>query len=150
VLFTYAGWIGKTEVVEVTFDPSVISYEKLVRHASKRKCVSPVFTRDDAQQKTAAQIVGNGAKRNNDNVRGVKDNKYQLSRTALRHVPMSAIQATRINANVGQAARWLSPKQKELLGQIEAHPKAGWPVLIGVDVRKAWAQAESVAKRLQR
>ena len=140
MLFTYAGWIGRTEVVEVKFDPKVISYEKLVRHARDRRCTSPVFTRSDAQQRVAAGIVGKAARRSTADVRGVKDNKYQLGRTPFRYVPLSPIQATRINADTRRGERWLSPRQKAMLARVRAKPDAGWPDLLGMDLRKAWPQ----------
>ena len=131
----------------MTFDPRVVSYEKLVRHAKARRCDNPVFTRNDAQQKTAAGIVGRKAKRNNDPIRVVKDNKYQLTRTSLRYVPLSPLQSTRINANVRGSKQWLSPRQLALLKTIKANPKAGWPVVSGLPLKEAWKKVDAVSVR---
>ncbi|MEM8884964.1 MAG: thioredoxin family (seleno)protein, partial [Planctomycetota bacterium] len=95
----------------------------------------------------AKGIVGERARRSDKSVRGVKDNKYQLSRTHYRYVPLTPIQATRINANVRDGARWLSPRQKAYLDLVRADPKAGWPDLLGVELRAAWAKAEAAVAR---
>ncbi len=146
---TRPGWIDRAEVVRVTFDPSVVTYESLVQHAKKRGCISPVFTRNDAQQRLAQSIVATAARRSDKDIRWVKDNKYQLSRTPLRFVPMTRAQAARINADVSRADEWLSPLQKRLLKQVRAHPTAAWPIQIGVDLPRALKTTHAIASRLK-
>ena len=76
VVETRPGWLGRVEVVEVTFDPEVISYHELVEEAEVRSCAAPVFTRTEAQQKVAKALVGDRAKRSDAEVRveGFKGN----------------------------------------------------------------------------
>lgn len=45
----------------------------------------------------------------------VDDDKKQLQQSRFRFVPMTPLQKTRVNANPRDAARWLSPRQLELL-----------------------------------
>lgn len=144
---TKPGWIQKLEVVEVTFDATVIPYATLLTKANACDCTAQVFTRTDEQQKQAAAAVGARAKRSDDVVR-VDDDKYYASRSALRALPMTPLQAARVNALVGKkgdANTLLSPSQRELLQKIEAEPK-GWPSAIGVDFTKAWAAAQTFAQ----
>ncbi len=141
---TRPGWIKKTEVVRVRFDPKVVSYAELVKHAAKRSCARPVVTRNGAQQDIASKIVGKIARRDDTAIRWVKDDKYYLSRTLLRHLPLTRIQATRINAalkgggRVKDGVRWLSPRQRDMLAFVQRHPDVGWPSLIGIAVRPSW------------
>ena len=89
------GWIDRVEVVEVHFDPQRIAYEDLVKRADEAKCTVRVFTRDDAQQETAQRLVAERAVRSDASVR-TDDDKYYLSRTPLRFVPMTPLQAARV------------------------------------------------------
>lgn len=128
-------------MVELQFDPNVVSYESLLSHAQKRDCAIRVFTRSDSHQKLAAKVVGKRAVRTNERLRGVRDNKYYTSRSALKSLPMTPAQAARVNAKVGGAAQWLSPRQKALLKAIESSP-AKYPSAIHVDFLKAWQIAQ--------
>ena len=148
---TKPGWIQKLEVVEVTFDPTVISYADLMARAETCRCTAQVFTRTDDHQKQAAALVGTRAKRTDETVR-IEDDKYYASRTALRALPMTPQQAARVNALVGKKGdpkTLLSPTQRTLLTKIEAAPK-GWPKAIGVDFRKAWDAAQTHATTLKK
>ena len=141
VYSTTPGWLQGVEVVELEFDPKVVSYERLLAHARKRDCAIRVFTRTDAHQMLAAAAIGKRAVRTADRIRGVRDNKYYASRSALKSLPMTPAQAARVNAKVGGAARWLSPRQQALLKNIEAAPSK-YPSAIHVDFRKAWETAQ--------
>ena len=90
--------------------------------------------------------MGNRAVLSKDPIR-VKDDKYYLSRTVLKHVPMTPMQAMLINAMLVKKKDlkgMLSPRQLELLKKIQAKPKAGWPVAIGKDVQSAWAAVAKI------
>lgn len=149
VIATKPGWLHKLEVVEVTFDPQVVSFQALVEHAKRAKCAAQVFTRTDAHQAIAAKALGDSAKRSDDVVR-IDDDKYYLSRTAYRHVPMTALQAARVNVAIGRKqdpTPLLSPRQVAMAKLAAKHPK-DWPVAIGVPLAKAWAAAQARIARL--
>ncbi len=149
---TRPGWLGGGEVVEVTFDPEAIDFGALLVHAKRNGCTDTVWTRTDEQQRVAAEQVGDTAKRSDDAIR-VEDNKYHLSRTALRLVPMTELQAARVNATLGagelpdKAQRWLSERQLGLLERIlaadEAHADWEPPRAVGVELIEAWEQLEA-------
>lgn len=139
VVATTAGWIGEVEVVEVEFDPRAVAYETLLAHAMDNECAIRVFARDDHHFELALQGVGDRAVRSDEPIRVVEDQKYYLGRSELRYVPMTATQATRINADVGDAERWLSPRQIELLRDAKRNPDPNRPVVMGLPIAEAWA-----------
>lgn len=118
VLATRIGILHSAEVVEVDFDPTRISYEKLVAEALKMKCASQVFTRSDEQQKLAAQIVGKRARRSDTPVNTKTTQQYHLAHAlAYHYLPLTALQATRVNAALASRQspdRWLAPAQLAL------------------------------------
>ena len=126
VLETSAGWIGKREVVNVTYDPNIVSYDKLLATAQKMECASAVFAHDKTQLAKAKKAVGANALMLPDKKlrRPVRytEQKYHLRRTALKYLPMTPIQLAKVNAAVfaGQDyRRLLSPRQLDLEKQIK-------------------------------
>jgi len=158
VLATSPGWLGGGEVVEVTFDPAVISYGELLDQARARDCAAAVWTRSDEQQELAAARVGELAKRSDQAIR-VEGDKYYLAQTALRHVPMTATQAARVHATLGkggsldEAERWLSERQlglrNDLLAAGKEHPDQELPVAVGLGIVEAWERAEAALEDLE-
>ncbi|MEO1272508.1 MAG: VPGUxxT family thioredoxin-like (seleno)protein, type 2, partial [Myxococcota bacterium] len=112
VVSTKPGFAGGREVVEVTYDPTVVERDALIRQA---------------------QGVGRAMKA--DAVRvSSRDDKYNLAHTSWRHVPMTALQASRANAWVAKRrdpSAFFSPRQRWLHAQSQKHPDAGWPVHLG-------------------
>ena len=131
MLTTTAGWMGEVEVVEVEFDAQAVSYEALLEHAIAGDCAIRVFTRSGEQQDLAWEFIGSRALRSDAPIRVVEDQKYYLGRTPMKYLPMTETQATRINANVKDAQRWLSPRQLRQLQDLKRNPQQR-PVLIDV------------------
>ncbi len=148
VIATESGWLAGSEVVALEFDADVISFEELVREAERRGCTDRVFARSEEQARVATALVGDRATRNDDAVRRDDDTKYYLQKTALRHLPLTATQAARVNGSVqgNEFRACLSPSQLALLRRIEARPDAGWPEALGVDFATAWRAASAVAE----
>lgn len=129
---TRTGWLGGSEVVEVEYDPARLDRATLDAHAERSHC--QVSARDGEVRATPG------------------DDKYQIRETRWAHVPLTETQATRINALLGDDARatpLLTPRQRELLALVRAHPDADWPHLIGLPYPAALARAEAVAARLE-
>ena len=123
VLATRAGWFGGNEVVEVVFDPTVRDYDRLVRSAQELNCAQTVFAHDQEQLTKATRLAGRKAVLIKSPAREAKasDQKYTLNRTELRHLPLTPMQATKVNADLRNGEdprRWLSPRQKEMLKAI--------------------------------
>ena len=131
VLSTFSAWRDGLEVVDLTYDPSVVDYADIVRAASEFKCASRVFTYDDQQQKAAAAIVGSRAvaatARQSSRPASDSDQKYYLRHTDLRHLPLTEIQATKINAALKmrnmKPAALLSPRQRDLYTRMQKAAK---------------------------
>ena len=150
VISTKPGWIQKFEVVEVEFDPKVVSFASLLAKARACNCASRVFTRSDAQQALAKAAIGGRSIRSDERVR-IVDNKYYASRSALRALPMTSLQSARVNAVVcakGDVKTLLSPAQCALWARIKADSK-GWPVALGKPFRAAWDVAQVHATRVR-
>ncbi len=150
ILSTRAGFVGKDEVVEVTFDRDRIDYASIIKKAQSLDCASRVYTRDDGQQREASQIVSSNAVRSDERIRPDKDPKYYLSQTPYRYVPMVELQAMRINHAIhekGDVDGLLSPSQLRLLELVQRFPDAGWESAIGsTDIVAAWKKAEVVSR----
>ena len=153
VISTMPGFLQKEEIVEVQFDPGEIEYAALVRKAQALDCATRVYARSDAQRASAQRIVGSSVVRTDAAIRPDKTPKYYLAQTVYRHVPMTGLQASRVNAAIGKKQnpdRFLSPGQAALLQVIKQHAGAGWPVAIGAkNLPKAWRAAQAVARSLR-
>lgn len=151
VISTLPGFLERGEVVEVEFDPGVIPYDKLVRKAKEADCANRIFTRTDGQQRIAGKIAGSLAVRSDGKVKPDKEPKYYLLQTYLRFVPMTGLQAARVNGriNKGDHKQFLSPRQLDLLNTIEAHPEAGWKSAIGRDPTAAWSDVERIERKIE-
>lgn len=146
MIATKPGWIGRTEIVEVTYDPKRVTLEQLVKKGESCQIARKLFCRTDEQLGAAVKLVGKRAVKSTETIR-VQDDKYYLSRTPLKFVPMDSMQAMVVNARVGKRLSldgFLSPRQKELLAQVKAKPKAGWKVVIGKSVVEGWATQQAV------
>ena len=154
VIATMPGFLNKKEVVEVEFDPARISYASLVKKAKALQCASQVFARDGKQQEQARKLVGSAVVRTDEAIRPDKQPKYYLSQTAYRFVPMTALQAARVNAAIGRKhdpKPLLSPRQIKLLETIEKNRAAKWPDAIGAaNLPYAWRAAVKIARSLER
>jgi len=125
VVATRAGFLDGEESVELSFDPRVISYPELVKRAAALKCATRVFARSEAQLGAARRLVGGRAVRSDETARAARrsDQEFYLGRSTLRFLPLTPLQATRVNASLGSGgdpARWLSPRQRTLAGEIDA------------------------------
>lgn len=149
VYSTMPGFLDDLEVVELEYDPKVIGYDKLLSNALAQQCASKVFARSAAQEQAAEKLVSQNVKRTDDTIRADKQPKYYLSNTPLKHVPMTQLQACRVNSALGgkhDPREYLSKRQIKLLQIVEQHPRAGWPVVIGAsDLAQAWRAARVVA-----
>ena len=151
IVGTMPGFVDRTEVVQVEFNSRQITYATLLEKARGMKCADTVYTHGQDQQKTAAKLLGERAEPLGQSVRPDKAPKYYLAQTPLKFVPMTELQAMRVNAELGikeDGLGWLSPRQRELLVAIQASPDAGWPVALGADdIVVAWERAQKIAAK---
>ena len=141
VVETQAGFMNGREVVSVKFDPTVIAYEDLLKSANKASCASTVYTEDEAQTKVTKNILGSGKVSDLGKFKQDHEPKFYLGKTIYRFVPMTQMQATKVNSLIGQRQlpdALLSPRQLALLKKIQATPKGKWKNAINKDFVKAW------------
>ena len=122
---TSAGWLEGQEVVEVYYDPQLIALPKLVGEARSNSCANQVWVGDASQLAAARQVAGEKVKVHAGSPREAKlsDRKFHLQRSVLKHLDLTPLQATRINALLerrGDVANLLSPVQRKLLEEIKA------------------------------
>jgi len=149
VVGTKVGWLDGKEVVDVEYDPSRIKYSALLLKAQSMQCASTVFARTDGQCKLARELAGENAVRSDDPSKHVaKDELYRLVNSPFKHVPMTPLQAQKVNAALGMRqdpSAALSPAQVELAKAIEANPDAKWPTLAHAhNTRDAMGKAKGV------
>jgi hypothetical protein len=130
---TWSGWLGGKEVVEITYDPSKAGYEEILRAAKGVKCADHVFALNPDQARIAKSSTGLATTliSAGESVRTAKDSdqQYYLRQSLLRHLPLTTLQATRINAALRQkqdGTTFLSPRQKQMLSQVAKVADADW------------------------
>jgi len=146
VLQTESLWFDSAEGVRVTYDKRRVAFDALLERAQTQRCDLFVWTTTPAQQKAAREAVGERAQRfedvpARDRERRDKEQHYYLFKSPLRRLPMTAAQATKVNAALrggGDAYRaYLSPGQLAWLKELKDAPKKPWPVAQGVPMAAA-------------
>lgn len=116
---TVSGWAGGLEVVQVTYDPNVVEYSKLLEAATSFECASKVFAHNDEQLALARKLVGAKAVMIPKATRKAKlsDQKYHLRNTpGLRSLALTEHQSTKVNGALqGKYQAYLSPRQIDQL-----------------------------------
>ncbi len=127
-----AGWLDKKEVVEVLFDPKVTSYARLLEQARCVKDPSTAYVYDGKDFVVAKKAIGADAVLTKSAARVAKDSdqKYYLRQTPYGVLPLTELQAVRLNAIVGDKKTkkdprtLLSPWQIRLLDRVNKQFKA--------------------------
>ncbi len=123
VVWTRPAFVGADEVVEVTFHVRETSFTALVRRADELDCAAKVYALDDEQLERARRVVGERATECPGALRDAEpsDANHSLNASPLRFVPLTAMQATRVNAELASgrdALGWLSPRQRALAERV--------------------------------
>ena len=122
---TRAAWHEGKEVVEVRYDAERLAFEDLLDHAVRTGAAAHVYTTTDRQLLAATSTLGERTSKLKGEPRPSKDadQLYYLRRSELNYVPLTPVQARRVNAALGtkgDVARWLSPRQRALGERIAA------------------------------
>ena len=148
VISTKPGFMGGYEVVELEFNPEIVSFEDLVKKGKLNNVASHIFTVNSGQSVVAKDIVGEGSVSPRSSFRADSRPKYYLSGTLYRYVPMTNLQIARVNASLGSLRSpdsFLSPRQLELYKYIENHQELNWPnSLRSSDFNTAWNKTISL------
>lgn len=110
VLSTEAGFMHGREVVKVGYNNSITDLESLVEDARKVQCADEVYAKKDHQKPIIDKGLGK--------YRIDREVKYYLSKTKYKSIPMTPLQAAKVNATIGERndpEGLLSPRQLALL-----------------------------------
>ena len=120
-----------------------------MKEANQASCADHVYTEEKAQIKTTESVIGKGKVSDTGKFRQDREPKYYLSKTVYRFVPMTQLQAVKVNSMIGQRKVpdvLLSPKQLVLLKQIQANPNGQWKNQINADFVQAWGEVANNKK----
>jgi hypothetical protein len=93
------GFVAGEEVVEVLFDPRRLSRQALLREAVRLDCAKRVFTRSEAEQREAAQVVGDAAVLTDQALSpSARDTKFYVKQAKCDVAGLTPLEATRLNA----------------------------------------------------
>jgi len=109
VLSTEAGFMHGKEVVKVTYDKSTTDLDGIVKVAKKERCADQVFADVGKKEKVVDRSTGR--------YRKDREVKYYLQHTDYKAIPMTALQAAKVNAAIGEGQSpesYLSPRQQAL------------------------------------
>ena len=141
VLSTEAGFMDGREVVQLTYDPSIISFDDLVKQGMEVRCADNIYAHTEQQQKAASKVFAEEQIRQISSFRPDRAPKYFLSHTLYRAVPMTPLQSARANALIGSGKSpeaVLSPGQIRWADQMKNKKDSNWPNRIGEDIVSAW------------
>ena len=133
VVHTEAGFMDNREVVNVYYDPKVVSLSTLIESGKKVQCADQLYATNNHQKNTGKFVLGDRRVKEITRFTPDREPKYYLSKTAYRYLPMSQIQAVKANALVGaqkNPEHLFSPKQVALLKMIRENPKNNWKPMI--------------------
>ena len=139
VIGTRTGWRDGREVVEVRYDPGRISPTNLLTRG--RRCADHVFV-PARHRAVANEVFGDRVTTGTQHRPSPNDDRYQLAHSRYARVPLTPLQAQRVNADIGQGRdpkRWLSPRQASVAQAMMRAPHRGWPKPTGdlrSDMRK--------------
>jgi thioredoxin family protein len=137
VLATRTGYLDGHEVVEVTFDSAKVSMAELTKKASAIGCATNVYATSDAQLDAAKAVAGERARKASGSARDAArtDRKVYLNRSPLRFLPLTPMQASRINSALRfgrDASELLGPRERALASQIDRALAANADALDGL------------------
>jgi hypothetical protein len=164
VVSTRAAWIGAHEVVEVEFRPEALPFDELLDAAIARSCDQRVFALTDAQLTEARLRVGERAQRYSAERDGAlrlvaaDEQLYYLNRSPLRYLPLTPVQARRVNGALGagpssaqsEYERFLSPRQVALAARIDAILRESPDALTELERPDALEKLAAYSVRLER
>lgn len=118
VIYTEAGFMDGKEVVKVLYAPDYVSYETLLNNARMSQCASASYSDDEQELKTSRKVIGKGKQFQAKAYKKAHDDKYYLSRSNLKSLPLTDFQRMRFNSMLGEGldpSGLLSPRQLAML-----------------------------------
>jgi hypothetical protein len=116
-------------VVNVYFDPKIVSFEKILQKGQDAKCADRVYVHGESEKIKAHRSMGTKNVKEAGDFSLDKEPKYYLNHTNYKFVPMTPMQAVKINSLIGQGKsplHLLSPRQQFMFNYLQKNPSAAW------------------------
>ena len=150
VISTEPGFMGRKEVVRVTFLPNISKLEQLLAIGQNNQCADGFYSQNPKQRQQAAKVLIGSDISSPKKFRPDRQPKYYMSKTLYRFLPMTSLQATRVNAAIARGQNpdlLLSPRQIQVLNALRNNPKGKWKDVIGSkDFIGDWKQVVAFKK----
>lgn len=153
VIGTRAMFYSEQEAVTVTFDPTVISIEDLVKEADRLNCADTVYAHGDYQLVYARNVLKERAQPARVRLRDapIEDQDHALAQSNLRWLPLTSMQATKLNAALAAGEdghALLTPLQMALAKRIDAKLKVDPNALQGLKRPDGWVRLRVYEEQL--
>jgi hypothetical protein len=135
VVSTNAGFMNGNEVVEILYDPREINLRDIIRIGKKNKTADKIFL--DPNVKTDLDLPTE----HKADFKTDPESKYYIYQSDYKFIPMTALQAARINSLLAQGKsceHLLSPRQITRYKHLKSIPASQRKNQIGRDIIQAW------------
>jgi copper chaperone CopZ len=129
VVQTEAGFMDRREVVNVYYDPEIVSLSEILIEGQKSQCADRAYVSDEYEKGAAKTALGADKVTIAGLFKMDKEPKYYLSKTDFQWIPMSPIQAVKMNALIGQGKsplHLLSPRQQLMHHYLQKNKSVKW------------------------
>ena len=134
VIATNVGYMGGSEVVTIQYDPSKIGLDELIKIGKSQNNADRLFTNENLKN-NSIPIKKPSAFRQD------AETKYYLYKSDYKYIPMTDMQATKLNAALGNGLKddsMLSPKQIQYYNSIKDKDKSKLKNQIGKGIVDGW------------
>ncbi len=138
VVSTEAGFMDGHEVVKVKYDEERTSAKSIIKKAAAKRCADAVYVKEGPKKQFAFKDIPVKKYRA---YRSDKETKYYLYKSPLRQVPMTELQALKVNralATGSDPEEFLSPRQMMLLDKTLSQSSKKTTNRISHDFVKSW------------
>lgn len=136
VVSTRSGYMKGSEVVEVQYNPKLTNLDAILRHGKEMHCADRLYDEKSSRNSdNSIQVLNKG------DFTVDKELKYYIFQSLYRFVPMTGMQAMKVNLALGSnksPEEFLSPTQLKMLKEIKNNPGKKYKNKIGMSVEDAW------------
>lgn len=150
VIDTAPGFMGAGEVVVVWYDPRRIDYARLLRSARETRVVEQVYYANPDQAEAALALFPSERVLATTEFRADSQPQYYLHQTLYGRLPLTAMQAIKINAALAEdrvedqvdPSIYLSPRQQQLVKLMAQFDDLPWETMTAQPtIEQAWDRA---------
>lgn len=138
IIATEAGFMNGSEVVKIKYNANTIDETSLIKNAASKNSADAVYSDDQREIKAAKNL--NIKTRGKGKFRPDKQPKYYTYNTNYRYLPMTTLQALKVNtalANGLSPDEYLSPRQLKVMEWIKTK-KNDYQIAIDKDFPLFW------------